>query len=802
MDLLSDVRYAWRQLRKSPAFTMTAVLTLALGIAATTAVFSVTERVLIAPLPYREAGRIVSLQKVYGKESVGSRNVSGPDFLDLQAQTPSFARAAYYHGGGMGVQLPGHAVFTGVQEVSQEFPAIFGVTPLAGALFGKEGAAQQALVSAAFARDNFGSVEAAVGKQLSVEARAFTITGVLPAEFDFPARTSVWVGGPATPESMERTANNYHAVALLQAGVQPAEATAQLGALSARLAHAYGASLGTVHFTAVPLKETLTGKVRASLLLLLAAVGLVLLIVCVNIAHLQLARGAGRIRETAVRAALGAPWGRILREHAAEALLLAMAGGGLGLLLAAPLLHVLLSMAPEDLPRMEDIHLDLVVAGFCFAASVLTMLLTALAPAWQAMHTDPAAALKLDSLRTGGAQRAGSMRAAMMATEVALTFTLAIAAGLVLRTLQRIAETDPGYQTANRLVMTTDAPAGTEAQQIHQMQQIDRLIDQLTQIPGVEQAAGIMGLPSGNYGSNGFYAIPDKGQVFGGAGLKQADFNAATPAYFSTMGIPLLRGRSFDHNDTLSNEPVAIISKSLARASFGAENPIGHTIQCGLDELSLKHPARIIGVVGDVRQNSPAEQPGPALYMPLDQHPYRANEIEIVMQTRVPAASLIDTIQQKTNSFDPEIATRFTSMDETVAASTAVQRFRTLLLGSFAALGLLLAIAGVFSVMSYTVAQRRLEFGIRMALGAARTALLRLVLRQALGAAAVGVAAGLISSSLLGRVMESMLYGVSDFDPLTYGVAVALLFAAVGAAAYWPARRAASIEPMEALRTE
>ncbi len=801
MGIANDLRYALRQLRKSPVFTVAALLTLAVGIAATTAIFSVTERVLLAPLPYRNATSIVALRMRDSKAGGESPNLSGPDYMDIRTQTSAFAHTAHVSGGEMGVQLPDHAVFTQVEEVSPEFPGIFGLQPVAGVLFAERDATQQALVSAGFARDNFGSIDAALGKTIRVEAHPYVIAGVLPPGFSFPQKTTVWLGGPQQPTSMERTANNYRAVAQLKPGATLAEADAQLTSLSARLAAAYPTSHGTRRIVAISLKDALTGSVRSSLLLLMGAVGLVLLIVCVNIAHLQLARGAMRIREVAVRTALGAGTARILWEHALESTVLGVCGGALGVLLAWPTVQLLVRMAPDNFPRRDEIHLGAGIVLFAFMVSLMAVLVTACIPALQAMRVDPAQAMKHDTLRSGGDRRSQRWRNSMVMTEIALTFTLAVGAGLLLRTLERLSAADLGFATANRLVMYTHAPASSDAEYLRRAQELQQLRERLRQLPGVERVAGVMGLPGGVYGSDGSYVLPEKGQSFASAGLKEAYFSLASPDYFGTMDIPLMRGRDFSLADTTGSEPVAIVSESLARASFGAADPVGQSILCGLDEQSTR-PMKIVGVVGDVRQQSPAEQPGAALYMPLAQHPSRANEVQIVMKTSVPAAGLITTVGRVTQAFDPEIATRFTTVDETMAATTTAQRFRTLLLGSFAGLGLLLAVAGVFSVMSYAVAQRRAEFGIRMALGAARTGLMALVLRQALRTAAVGLGAGLALSLVLARALSSMLFGVSGFDLITYLSAALLLFVAVVVAAFWPAQRAASVDPMEALRTE
>ena len=812
MNLGSDLAYAVRQLRRSPGFSITAVLTLALGIGAATAMYSVVQQILLAPLPYSEPDRIVALEMrhdatggaVGGASGGMNTRIAGGDYQDVLA-LGAFENVAYYDGGEMGVQLRDHAVFTGVAATSARFPAVLGVAPVAGTVFRESNATHEALVSAGFAQNQFGGVAAAVGRMLSVEGAPYEVVGVMPAGFSFPPHTEVWVGAPATPENLRHDANNYHALARLKRRTGLSQAEAQLGALSARWARSFPASHAHATLLPVPLKQALTGSVRGSLLLLMAAVTLVLLIVCVNLAHLQLARWSARAREMAVRSALGASRAGVVRPVAMEAAVLSMLGAGLGILLSVPVTAAVVRVAARQLPRGIVIHPSAGVLLFACAASLVTALVSAILPAWHASRLDPVQALKTGG-RTEGTDRrsfsgSGRWRNLLVASEVALTFTLAVASGLMIHTMLYLHRVDLGFATSNRLVMYAHAPAREMAEYRKRTEELAQLTESLRDVPGVTRAAEVVGLPAGQYGSNGHYAVVSKGQAMEQGGLPEADFSLTGPGYFHTMDVPLLRGRDFTAADAFDGAPVAIISAALAKASFGGGDPMGQQIQCGWDEQSMQ-PMTIVGIAGDVRQQSPAERAGAVLYMPLRQHPMVANEVQIVLRTSGQPETLIETVGQRTNRFDPSIATQFTTVDTVIADATTAPRLRSELLSSFAGIGLVLAVIGIYGVMSYSVVQRRSEVGIRMALGALPSSILRLMIGQATRTALLGLAAGVVLSLLLVQTMRSMVVGLSVFDPMTYMAAIALLLTSVVCAAAVPARRAAAIEPMQALRSE
>lgn len=801
--LLQDLRYALRALRKNPGFTVVAVLTLALGIGANAVVLAVVQSVLIAPLPYRDADRIVALNTRFQSEHRNIPRVTGPDYADLRVQASSFDKIAYYYGGEVGVQMPDHAAFTGVQWVTADFPSVFGVAPVAGQLLASGSADQSALVNANFARDNFGTAENAIGKNVRVDDKAYEIVGVLPAQFSFPQNTQVWIGAPDKPaaEWSDRTAYNFRAVAKLKAGTSLQAASSQLETIGERLRTAYPKDNRDKGFVAMPLQEQLVGKTRPMFLLLLAAVGVILLIACVNVAHLQLARATTRMKEVALRTVLGASKWRVVRQVMLESLLLAVFGGALGVLLASPLLHAFQRLAPADIPRLKDVHISLMSLGMIAVICVFATLLSGVAPAWQTMRLNVNESLKQDASRGLVGRGVARLRNSLVIAEIALTFMLAAGAGLLVRTMMKLDATDPGYRSDRLLVMYAHAPATTEAEYVAQAQMFESLFDELRALPGVQNVAGVMGLPTGQYGSDGGYQVEGQALPPSLNDLPHADFAVSGPQYFATMGIPVLRGRDFAKTDDRSTTPVAIISQSLARKSFGDSDPIGKQIRCGLDKESMQWMT-IVGVVGDVRQDSPASLPGPAVYMPLKQHIYRANEIQVVMHTTLPPLSLMETARKIVKNTSPQIAVKFTTMDAMMAESTATPRFRSWLVGGFAGLGLVLAMLGIYGVMAYTVAQRTFEVGVRMTFGAKPGDILSMVLGRALRLTLAGILLGAVATAVAVRFMASMLFGVRAEDPVSFGAAVALLALVALAAAYFPARRAAAVNPLAAIRYE
>jgi putative ABC transport system permease protein len=803
-QFLRDVRYGLRTLARSPGFTATAIATLALGIGATTAMFTVVDGVLLKPLRYRDADRIVALSTVFTNRGRSIPRLTGGDFVDIRADRDAFESIASYYGGEVGIQVADRAEFVGAMLTDTEFMNIFAVVPLAGRLFSADDAQRAAIVNLAFATRNFGSGESAVGRPLHLEGRAYTIVGVVPSSFQFPERTEVWVASARDPENRNRSAYNYRVVAKLREGAPLDTVNARLDTLGARLAAAYPNSNANKSFTARALREQLVTSVRTTLLVLMGAVGLVLLIACANVANLMLARATARSREVAVRAALGAGRWPIVRQLLVESLVLALAAGVLGVAIASISTDALLLRGSQGvpLPRVTDVTIDWRVLLFAIALCAASSVGFGLAPAFQASRVD-----LVDALKSGGARGVlggplGSMRSGLVVAQIALSFVLVIGAGLLFRSFLSLTSVQLGFRTDAMLVMYAHAPARTEAEYIRVTQLEDELFDRLRQLPGVVSVAGAMGLPTGQYGSNGGYVLEGQGTMEHHAQeLPQANFSLASPGYFSTMGIPLVRGRDFADRDRSGNVPVAIVSEALARQSFPNQDPVGRRLQCGLDAESMQWMT-IVGVVGNVRQDSPASVMASALYMPLAQHPYRANEVQVAIRTQVDPASVIAPVQRIVRDMNSEVAMKFTTLDVMVGDSVAAPRFRTTLAIAFAAVALLLAIMGVYAVMSYVTVQRTSEFAIRSALGASAGAILRLVLQGAARLAAVGVVAGAALAVAASRVIATMLFGLTSTDALTYAMVFAIVLPLVLLAAVLPALRAAAVDPLAALRNE
>ncbi len=797
-NLFTDFRFAWRQLRKHPLFTATATLTLALGIGANVAIFTVVQSVLLAPLPYPDAGRLAVLETRWTDSGHTTRGVTGPDAADIRDQAHRLAAVSLYHGGTIGVQLADHSVYTTVSLVDANFARVFELKPIAGALFAGGAAHHAALVGEQFARDHFGGAEAAVGQTMHVENEALQIAGVLPASFDFPAGTQVWEAAPSQPESIARTAFNYRAVVRLQPDVSFQNARTELDGISQRLEKAYPEENRNKQMTVLPLRQALTGDARPTLLFLWATVGLILLIACVNVTHLQLVRSMDRQRELAIRRALGSSRWQIMQPVILESLLVSLLGGAAGVLSAYPAVHLLVAMAPKELPRTSEIHLNGWVLGFALLLAVFTSLASSIVPALRAAKVDPAEALKSDTSRGMTRRSATMLRDGLVMAEVSAAFVLALGAGLLLHTMMALLARDLGFETRQLLIVDADAPAHTEQDAHRAVDQFNQLFSQLAALPGVDHVAGIMGLPTGSYGSNGYY------ETRGGLAVDPRHkpwsiFSVASPDYFQALSIPLKRGRDFNAQDTYQSPFVAVISETLARQSFGDADPLGKQIQCGLDSDKWM---TVIGVVGDVRQESPAENPGPALYMPMTQHPYYSNQIHVVLRTEVAPLTVMNTVQQTITRANPLIAMRFTTMDALVNQSMAEERFRAVLISCFAGVGMLLAMLGVYGTMAYAVTQRTVEIGIRMAFGAERITILKTVLLDAAKLAGCGIAVGLLLSLALGRLVTSLLVGVRPADPASLAAASLLLLAAALLAAFPPGWRATHVNPITALRSQ
>ena len=798
--MYQEFRHAIRTLKASPSFTSIALVILALGIGATTAMFSVVDGVLLRPLDYPNAERILQLNTSRNGRVIP--RLTGPDLADINTATSTLEQIGMYYGGEMGVQLPRHADFASTYFVTPNFFSVFGAAPALGRAFILDDARRGAVIGASLAERNFGSRTSAIGQTLRVEGVVYEIVGIMPERFRFPNNAEVWLAmepTPVAPWGVSRTAYNYRAVALARRGTPIERVATDLTAIAARLQAGFPETNTGKTFIGVPLQEQLVGPVRATLYFLMGAVSLVLAIACANVANLLLARATARQREIAVRAALGASRFRIVRQLLVESAVIALAGGALGSVLAFAGTRILTRATAQQvgLPRLADIGMSWPLFVVALATSLAATVIFTLMPAWQATRIDSTHVLK--QAGRGVAGLSGRTRNALVVVQVALSLALAIGAGLLFRSFVHLTQVDLGFSTDRLLVMYAHRPARTLAEYLEAGRFLDSAVERVRQISGVTSAAAAMGVPTGQYGSNGGYAVD--GQDFRPGGkMPQAIFSLAGPEYFSTMGIPLRRGRDFTTGDGYDRPFVAIISESLARQSFPGQDPIGHTILCGLD--GSPKWMTIVGVVADTRQDSPTSSLASTLYMPLLQHPFHGNEIQVVMRTALPSTSLIEPVRVAMQSLDRETAIKFTTMDDMVSNAIATPRLRTMVIALFAGLALLLALAGMYGVMTYVTIERIPEFAVRIALGASPGGVLGLVLRRAAWMAATGIVLGVALAYSAARVMNTMLFGLTATDASTYAWVLLVVTPLVMMAAAIPAWRAARRDPLAALRNE
>jgi predicted permease len=800
--ILQDLRYAARSLRRQPAFALLAIGTLALGIGANAAIFSAVNAVLLRPLDYHRPGRIVALTTQWQK--TGRRGtVSAPDFHDWHDATSSFAAMASFAGGEGSLNVGGIADYGNLTLITPEFFEVFGVDAFLGRTIPRTasaGDAAAAVISHELWLRRFGGAPDAIGRSVTFEQRAVTIVGVMPPGFGFPDRTDIWYYPSVRPEGTSRSAHNYRVVARLKDDVAVSQAQAELSALAARLSAAYPASNEGKGAAVVPLREQLVGDSRPTLYLLFGAVGLVLLIACANVANLLLARATGRTSELAVRAALGAGRSRIVAQLMTESVLLAGLSAAAGLALANWGLSAFVALAPAGLPRAAEIGIDARVLLFTLAASVAASLLFGVLPAIHASRID-----LNGSLRQGGRSAAASgsgarFRGVLVVAEVALAVALVVGASLLVRSFLALGQVELGYASERVLVVRTTVPAPDLESARRANAAYRALLPRLAALPGVAAVAGVRGLPGTSLHSNGGYWIEGgPGPEVAGVQAPQAVFTVVTPDYFRTMTIPVSRGRDFSDRDEYDAPMVAIVNEALARQAFAGVDPIGRQIMCGLDTPRFM---TIVGVVGNVREYDPSVAPLPELYMPYRQHPSYGTSLTLVARTTGEPMTLANAFRDTIRTANPEVPVRVTTMTETLSASVATPRFRTLLVGTFAALALALAIAGVYGVMAYAVSRRTAEIGVRMAMGAASGDILRLVMGEGLRLAAAGIVIGCALAYGLAQLLRGMLFAVAPADPVVFLAVPAALIATAAAATAIPALRAARTDPMSALRAD
>lgn len=799
--LLQDVRYGIRTMWRQPGFAATAILTLALGIGATTAIFSVVNAVVLRPLPFEEPDRVMVVTNTNTKTGMRNTTISGPDFFDWRAQGRSFEPLAYFTGAGeTSVTVNNVSDYTTVARVSPGYFRVFGATATIGRLFTPEeeqpGAGDAVVISDAYWRRQFASDPRAIGATITFGQRTRTIIGVTALRY--PARTDIYYADPVAPESASRTAHNYRGVGRLASGVTVTQAQAEMSGIAARLGQQYPLSNAEKGIAIVPIQEIVVGDTRQTLFVLLAAVAFVLLIACANVANLLLARASARGRELVLRAAVGAGRMRLIRQMLTESVVLAMFAAVGGIIIARWGVSALLVVAPPDLPRLDEVTVDATALGFALLISLAASVIFGLAPAWHVSRVDLA-----DGLRQGGkgsalGVRGGWARRAFVVTEIALAVALVMGAGLLGRSLLALASVDMGFNGNRLAVLKTVVPVSGRADFPRAMTTYRNLLTELRAMPGVTAVGGVTSLPTAVRSNGGYWIQGGPGPEVLGMQSPQAVFNVVTPDYFKTLQVPLVRGRDFTDGDRIDAPFVAIINEQLARDAFPDVDPIGRTIRMGLDTLD---PMTIVGIVKDIRTRGPARPVMAEIFMPYEQHQGPATSLNLVLRADAgDPASIGATAARQIRSRNPEVPVKVETMEMAMAGATAAPRFRTVLLVVFAAVALVLAIAGAYGVMAYTVNQRVPEIGLRVALGASPSDVIRLVLREGALLVVIGLAVGAGLSVAGTQFISGLLFNVSARDPLVFAAVSLLVALAALAACLVPGRRALKVDPLIALR--
>ena len=805
--LLQDIKYGCRALAKNPGFTAVAVLALALGVGANTAIFSVVNATLLNPLPFPEEGRLIRLgQGARGQDAPERGAFSFPDYKDVQAQSRTLAHvSAFLNAGAMLTDEGFDQERVYGADVSPEYFSVLGVEPQLGRVFTAEEDKPNSgvvLISHGLWLRRFGGRRDVIGRQIRMGAASPTIIGVMPEGFEYPFRADrqdFWepLSDRPIPDRDKRDNHTYRVIARMKPGVTIEQVNAELDTISRRLEQQYPDSNTTVLVGAASMHEEMTRDARPALLILLGAVGLVLLIACANVANLLLARAASRQKEIAIRTALGASRWRVVRQLLVESLLLALAGGACGLLLALWGTDVLVAAGPADIPRVRDTGLDASVLAFTLLVSVLTGVIFGLAPALQASRADLTGGLKEGSRGATEGPRRSRARSALVVAEVAISLVLMISAGLLIRSFVRLMQTDPGFDPAR--VVALDIPLTRQRYDTPEKQTafFSQLISRVRATRGVEAAGLVSNLPLGSSVDEIAFNIEGRPPFPPGA-QPEAHYTIVSAGYFDALKIPLRSGRMFTEHDDARAPNVMLINEALARKVFAGENPLGRRL---ITEEGVP-PFEIVGVVGDARRRSLAAEAAPEFYVPFQQAAQRRMNLVVRAGAGDPLA-LTTSLRGAVAELDKDqLIWQTQTLDHLVSASVAGRRFNMTLLGLFAAVAMLLAALGLYGVMAYTVTRRTHEIGVRMALGARGSDVLRMVVGQGMRLALAGVAVGLAAAFALTRVLASLLYGVSTTDPLTYAGLAALLGTVAFLASYLPARRATKVDPMEALRYE
>jgi putative ABC transport system permease protein len=801
-----DMRYGVRTLVKSRAFTIVAVLSLALGIGANAAIFSVVNGVLLRPLPYPESGRILAVWHTPPQESFPGMkrfSVSPANYLDWKEQSRAFEQMAVYGYAGLSLSAGRDPVPVTGAAVSSDFFSVLRTQALKGRTFSPEeeqqGREQVVVLGQGLWQRAFGADPNVIGRTVTLNSRPYNVVGVMPAGFEFPAEAELWV--PLAWDAAERQTRSIHdylVIARLKQGASLEQARAEMSTISSRLEQQYPEANKGWGATVIPLQEDLVGDVRPALLVLFGAVGFVLLIACANVANLLLARGANRRKEIALRVALGATRGRIVRQLLCESVLLAAAGGLLGLLLAGWGGRLLVRLSAGNLPNTAEVGVDAWALGFTLLVSLAAGVLAGVAPALQFSGKELAETLKQGTGRSAAGSVRQRTRKALVVCEVALSLILLVGAGLMIRSFWKLQNVNPGFDGSNTLTLSVGLPSTRYPEPQQQLAFHDRVLEQIRSLPGVTAVGSTTTIPLTGGGSKQPFTVEGRpAPPVSEQPLAQTRY--VSPDYFKAMGVPLKQGRAFEERDREGSPQVVIISEAMARHLWPGEDPLGKRLTASFHEKL--GPREVVGVVGDVKSNGLDDEGGSTMYLPFRQAP--RPWITFVARTASDPQGFVNPVSKAVYAVDSEQAiSSVRTMDQVMTESLSGRRFNMTLLMTFAALALALAAVGVYGVMNYSVMLRRRELGIRIALGARALDVLRLVLGQGLALTLIGVAVGMAGAYALTRLMESLLYGVTATDFLTFGSVSGVIILVGLLASFLPARRATKVDPMIALRSE
>ena len=804
--LWQDLSFGARMLLKKPGFTAVAVLALALGIGANTAIFSVVKAVLLNPLPYRNPDQLVWIWESNPSNDIPQEPASLPNYDDWRNQARSFSGMAAFAQTALTLTSKGEPERISGTAVTANFFSVLSVEPALGRSFLPEenspGKNRVVILSNSLWQRRFGGNSNVVGQTLTLNGNPYTVIGIAPAGFKNPAPAQrhpaeMWVPLTINLEQAQRRSDFLNVVARLNSGVGLEQARAEMQTITSRLAQQYPETNTGWGVTIIPLHERLVGDTRLALLVLMGIVGFLLLIACANMANLLLARSAARQQEIAIRTALGAGRRRLVRQLLTESVLLALSGGALGALLAMWSVEALVALRPVDLPRLDEVGLDWKVLTFTLAVSLITGVVFGLLPALYATSPNLTELLKEGGRSATEGVRGSRLRSSLVISEIALAMMLLIGAGLMIRSFLRLQEVDPGFNPEGILAIDLSLPASKYREDRQIVAFFHQLTGRLSTLPGVEGAAVVSALPLAG-GDITTFSIegrpePPPSQVI------DAEYRVVSPGYFTTMGIPLVRGSGFTEHHTAEVPAVTIINETMARQFWPGEDPIGQRINLG-------NPARspwrtIIGIVKDIRNEGLDREPYPQMYAPYAQFPRRS--MTLVARAASAPLGLVPSIRRELTGVDQDQPLyNVRTMEQVMAESIARRRFNMLLITIFASVGLILAVVGVYGVISYSVTQRTHEIGIRLALGAQSKDVLKLVVKHGMASVFIGMSVGLVGAVTLTRVMESLIFGVSTTDPVTFTAVTALLTLVALLACYIPARRATKVDPMIALRYE